>query len=70
MPDKIFELAGKRVYVAGHKGMVGSAILRRLAGVACEIVAADRSELDLERQEPTERFLAAAKPDVVMIAAA
>ena len=70
MPAKIFDLAGKRIYVAGHRGMVGSAIVRRLAPVAGEVITAGRDEVDLERQEQTERFLATTKPDVVVVAAA
>jgi GDP-L-fucose synthase len=70
MLPKIFELAGKKVYVAGHRGMVGSAIVRRLAGVRCEVITADRGEVDLERQDQAEGFLAAARPDVVIVAAA
>ena len=70
MLSKIFELAGKRIYVAGHRGMVGSAIVRRLAGVPCEVITAGRAEVDLERQEQAERFLATTKPDVVIVAAA
>jgi GDP-L-fucose synthase len=70
MAAKIFDLAGKKVYVAGHRGMVGAALVRRLAGTSCEIVTAPRSEVDLERQEQIERFLAATKPDVVIVAAA
>ena len=70
MRSKIFDLAGKRIYVAGHRGMVGSAIVRRLAGVPCEVITAGRAEVDLERQEQTERFLATTKPDVVIVAAA
>jgi GDP-L-fucose synthase len=70
MADKIFDLAGKRVYVAGHTGMVGSAIVRRLAGVPCEIITADRATVDLERQAQVEAFLAARRPDVVIVAAA
>src|SRR5439155_15318536 len=70
MPAKLFDLIGKKIYVAGHRGMVGSAILRRLADVRCEIVTAGRDEVDLERQEQAERFLAATKPDVVIAAAA
>ena len=68
--SKIFDLAGKRIYVAGHRGMVGSAIVRRLAGVRCETITAGRAEVDLERQEQTERFIAARRPDVVVVAAA
>ena len=70
MAAKIFELAGKRVYVAGHRGMVGSAIVRRLAGSDCEIITAERNEANLERQEQTEQFIAKARPDVVIVAAA
>jgi GDP-L-fucose synthase len=70
MAAKIFDLAGKKVCVAGHRGMVGSAIVRRLAGASCEIVTPPRSEVDFERQEQTEKFLAATRPDVVIVAAA
>jgi GDP-L-fucose synthase len=70
MSAKIFDLAGKRVYVAGHKGMVGSAIVRRLASMSCEIITAGRDTVDLERQEQAEAFLATRKPDVVIVAAA
>ncbi len=69
MPAKLFELANKRVYVAGHRGTVGSALVRRLAGTGCELVTATHSALDLERQEETERFIAEATPHVVIIAA-
>jgi GDP-L-fucose synthase len=70
MAAKIFDLAGKTVFVAGHRGMVGSAIVRRLADVRCKVVTTPRSEVDLERQADTERFLAASRPDVVIVAAA
>src|SRR5215470_10867062 len=70
MAAKIFDLAGKKVYVAGHGGMVGAALVRRLAGASCEIVTAPRNEVDLERQDQAEKFLAATKPDVVIVAAA
>jgi GDP-L-fucose synthase len=70
MPSKLFDLTGRKIYVAGHRGMVGSAILRRLANVRCDIIMAGRDEVDLERQEQAERFLAATKPDVVVVAAA
>jgi GDP-L-fucose synthase len=63
-------LNGKRVYVAGHTGMAGSAIIRRLQQEACEILTADRRELGLTRQEATERWLTAARPNVVIVAAA
>lgn len=65
-----FRIAGKRVFVAGHKGMVGSAIVRRLAAENCEIVTADRQAIDLRDQAPVRAFLADRKPDVVIVAAA
>ena len=64
-----YDLAGKRVYVAGHKGMVGSAIARRLASENCTILTADRS-LDLREQAPVRDWFAANAPDAVIIAAA
>jgi len=70
MPGKIFDLTGKRIYVAGHRGMVGSAVVRRLNSYRCDVITAGRAEANLERQEQTEAFLAAIKPDVVVIAAA
>ena len=65
-----FRLDGRRVFVAGHRGMVGSAIVRRLAGENCKILTADRAELDLMRQSEVERWFAANRPDVVVVAAA
>src|SRR5688572_14121441 len=68
--EKLFELSGRRVYVAGHRGMVGSALVRRLAGEQCEVLTAPRSEVDLRRQDATEAWLAKKKPDAVFLAAA
>ena len=70
MVAKLFGLEGKRIYVAGHTGMVGSAIVRRLATIPAEIITAPRAAVDLERQDQTEAFLNARKPDVVIVAAA
>ncbi len=58
------------MFVAGHTGMVGSAILRRLQGTDCDIITAAHSALDLTRQGPTENFISGRKPDVIIIAAA
>ncbi len=69
MPQLLFDLRGKRVYVAGHNGLAGSAIVRRLAGEGCEILTASRQTLDLTRQSDTERWLEQMKPDAVIIAA-
>src|SRR5262249_28590428 len=65
-----FDLKGKRVYVAGHRGMVGSAIVRRLRAEHCTILVEDRQSLDLTRQAETEGWLARTKRDVVVVAAA
>ncbi|MBN9046602.1 MAG: GDP-L-fucose synthase [Rhizobiales bacterium] len=66
----VWSLAGKKIFVAGHTGMVGSAILRRLQGEDCEILTATHSMLDLTRQGPTENFISGRRPDVIVIAAA
>ncbi|QPF88084.1 GDP-L-fucose synthase [Bradyrhizobium genosp. L] len=63
-------MSGKRVFVAGHRGMVGSAIVRRLASETCTVLVADRRELDLTQEAPTLRWLEANRPDVVVHAAA
>lgn len=70
MPADLYSLAGKRVFVAGHRGMVGSAIVRRLAGENCEILAASRADVDLTRQEQVEAWFADHRPDAVFLAAA
>ena len=67
---EIFPLRGARVYVAGHLGMVGSACVRRLAAEGCEILTADRARVDLRRQAQVEAFMAEARPDAVIVAAA
>ncbi len=67
---EIYSLAGKKVWVAGHKGMAGSAIVRRLASEDCEILTVDRKALDLSRQADVEGWLAKNKPDAVFLAAA
>jgi GDP-L-fucose synthase len=65
-----FALAGARVWVAGHRGMVGSAVVRRLAGTGCEVLTAGREAVDLTRQQAVEDWLARARPDAVVLAAA
>jgi GDP-L-fucose synthase len=69
-PPMLFDLTGKRVFVAGHAGMVGRAIIRRLGNEKCTILTGDRRLLDLTRQESAERWLASEKPDIVIVAAA
>jgi GDP-L-fucose synthase len=65
----IFDLNGKRVFVTGHAGMAGSAIMRRLERENCDIIYAPRRELDLRNSEEVDRFVAQAKPDAVFVAA-
>ena len=65
-----FDLAGKRVWVAGHRGMVGSAIVRRLQSERCEVLTAGRRDVDLRRQADVEKWTSRNKPDVVFVAAA
>ncbi|ANU06915.1 GDP-L-fucose synthase family protein [Paraurantiacibacter namhicola] len=62
-------LEGKRIYVAGDRGMVGQAMLRRLSQEDCAVLAAPRS-LDLREQAPVRDWLASEKPDAVIVAAA
>ena len=72
MPEAatIYPLDGKRVWVAGHRGMVGQAIVRRLAREHCEVLTVDRKTVDLRRQSEVEAWLAEARPDAVVLAAA
>lgn len=65
-----FDLNGKRVWVAGHRGMAGSAIVRRLATERCEVVTVSRGELDLLRQADVHAWLADQKIDAIFLAAA
>jgi GDP-L-fucose synthase len=64
-----FALAGRRVWVAGHRGMVGQALVRRL-GKSSEVQTVDRKALDLRRQSDVEDWMADNKPEAVFIAAA
>lgn len=63
-------LTGKRVWVAGHTGMVGSALVRRLEKDSVDLITATSQEVDLRRQEPTEEFVLESRPEVGFIAAA
>lgn len=65
-----FDLNGKRIFVAGHRGMVGSAIVRRLERENCEVLVASRSELDLLDQTATRNWMQRRRPDAVVLAAA
>ena len=65
----LYHLKGKRVFVAGHNGMVGSALVNRLRAEDCEIMLAPRRSLDLRRQADVEAWFAAHKPQAVIHAA-
>jgi GDP-L-fucose synthase len=65
----IFDLRGKRVFVAGHAGMAGSAIVRRLQREGCDIITAARRDLDLRQSDAVDRFMAQARPDAMFVAA-
>lgn len=70
MADVPFELKGKRVFVAGHRGMVGSALVRRLVREDVEILTVPRGEVDLLDQAAVGRWFAMVRPQVVFHAAA
>jgi GDP-L-fucose synthase len=70
IPEPIYSLAGKRVWVAGHRGMVGGALVRRLAREDCEIVTVGRDSVDLRRQEQVERWMIETRPQAVFVPAA
>lgn len=65
-----YDLSGKRVWVAGHRGMVGSAIVRRLQQEGCTILTASREDADLRQQAEVEAWMAAQKPQAIFLAAA
>jgi GDP-L-fucose synthase len=71
MPGELpFRLKRRRVFVAGHRGMVGQALCRRLAREDCEILTVGRETVDLRRQQETEDWMAQARPEAVFVAAA
>jgi GDP-L-fucose synthase len=65
-----FEIAGKRVWIAGHRGMVGSALVRALNGRDVELLSVERSAVDLRAQRDVESWVAEHRPQVVILAAA
>ncbi|MBY5554666.1 GDP-L-fucose synthase [Rhizobium leguminosarum] len=70
MSEILYSLAGKRVWIAGHKGMVGSAIVRRLQSEGCEILTTDRKDVDLRNQAQVEAWMTSLRPQAVFLAAA
>ncbi|WP_321573536.1 GDP-L-fucose synthase [Geminicoccus flavidas] len=70
MPEALFSLKGKRVWVAGHRGMVGSAIVRRLEREDCEVLTVSRDRVDLKDQAQTRAWILDTRPDAIFLAAA
>src|SRR4051812_1823973 len=70
LSSKVFDISGKRIWVAGHRGMVGAAVVRRLASTGCETLTVGREEVDLTRQADVERWLDKTRPDAIVMAAA
>jgi GDP-L-fucose synthase len=65
-----YDLSGKRIWVAGHRGMVGGAVVRRLKQEHCEVVTAGRDVVDLTQQAEVKEWMAEVKPDAIVMAAA
>lgn len=65
-----YDISGKRVWVTGHRGMVGSAVVRRLSRESSDVLTAEHAALDLRRQGDVEAWMTANRPQVVVIAAA
>ncbi len=66
----MFSFIGKKIWVAGHNGMVGRSVVKQLQNIDAKILSASRSELDLTKQEDVSKWFALNKPDVVIICAA
>lgn len=66
----MYDLRGKRVWVAGHRGMVGSAIVRALAPFGCEVLTVGRAEVDLRDTRAVHEWMAQTRPQAVFLAAA
>ena len=65
----LYSFDGKSVWVSGHNGLVGQAIVRRLAEEGCKVLTAERSEMDQRNQADVEAWMADNRPDAVFLAA-
>ncbi len=70
MGSAVFELKGKTVFVGGHRGMVGAALMRRLASEQVDLLTVSRGQLDLRDQSAVNAWFATKRPQVVFLAAA
>lgn len=68
--SEIYRLHGKRIWIAGHRGLVGSALVRRLHSVDCQLLTAPRQQLDLRQADQVHLWMREVRPDVVIVAAA
>jgi GDP-L-fucose synthase len=68
--DRPLSLKDKKIWVAGHNGMVGSALMRRLETENCHILKTSRADLDLRRQADVEQWMNQNRPDIIVLAAA
>lgn len=68
--DPVYSLVGKRIWVAGQRGMVGAALVRKLSESDCELITDPPERLDLRRQDTVEKWLEKMRPDAIIIAAA
>ena len=66
----MFDISNKKIWVAGHNGMVGSAIVRRLKKENCKILKVEKKDLNLLDQKSTEEWICKNKPEIIIIAAA
>jgi GDP-L-fucose synthase len=66
----MLKFRNKRIWVAGHRGMVGSAIVRRLQNEECEILTSTRALLDLKDQSAVRKWVQRERPDIIILAAA
>ena len=69
-PRVVFPLSGRRIFVAGHRGMVGSALIRRLGQEECRILTVGRDAVDLRDQAAVDRWFDEHRPEAVLLAAA
>jgi GDP-L-fucose synthase len=69
-PRTLFPLTGRRIFVAGHRGMVGSALIRRMAEEECQLLTADRDAVDLRDQAAVNDWFNDHRPEAVVLAAA
>ena len=68
--QELYSLKDKRVWIAGHRGMVGAALIRRLEREGCQVLTATRQDADLTRQSDVEQWMEQAKPQAIFLPAA